>query len=64
MIASSFNEKTGVAFDSAGIGHNFGDKLVDVPAGSTFTAGQTVTVQFVGANPRVCHAFNRLMTSD
>ena len=56
----SSQQKTGVAFDSAGVGHNFGDKLVDVPVRSAFTAGQTVTVQFVGANPRVCHALQSL----
>jgi hypothetical protein len=43
----------GVSFDSAGIGHEFGDVLVDVPSSSTFKAGQTVSAQFVGANPRV-----------
>jgi len=52
LTSRAISLRTGVAFDSPGIGHNFGDKLVDVPAGSTFTTGQTVTVQFVGANPR------------
>jgi len=45
--------QTGVVFDSPGIGHKFGDVLVDVPKSSTFKAGQTVSAQFVGANPRV-----------
>ncbi|KAI9508374.1 Neutral/alkaline nonlysosomal ceramidase [Russula earlei] len=44
--------RSGVAFDSPGSSHQFGDVLVDVPAQSTFTAGQTVSAQFVGANPR------------
>lgn len=52
LTSTAISLRTGVVFDSPGIGHNFGDKLDDVPAGSTFTAGQTVTVQFVGANPR------------
>jgi len=46
-------DQTGVVFDSAGIGHKFGDVLVDVPGSPTFKAGQTVSAQFVGANPRV-----------
>jgi hypothetical protein len=41
-------------FDSPGGGHKFGDVLVNVPAKSTFKAGQTVWATFVGANPRVC----------
>jgi neutral ceramidase len=52
LTSRAISLRTGVVFDSPGIGHNFGDKLVDVPAGSAFTTGQTVTVQFVGANPR------------
>jgi len=38
-----------VVFDSPGTGKKFGDLLVDVPAGLTFTVGQTVSVQFVEA---------------
>ncbi|KAI0269466.1 Neutral/alkaline nonlysosomal ceramidase, partial [Russula aff. rugulosa BPL654] len=52
LTSRAISLRTGVLFDTPGFGHNFGDKLVDVPAGSTFTAGQTVSVQFVGANPR------------
>ena len=43
----------GVTFDSPGIGHNFGDVLIDVHSSPPYTAGQTVWAQFVGANPRV-----------
>jgi neutral ceramidase len=43
--------QTGVVFDSPGAGHNFGDVLIDVH--SSYTVGQTVWAQFVGANPRV-----------
>jgi len=41
-----------VVLDSPAFGHDFGDVLIDVPAGSIFKAGQTVWAQFVGANPR------------
>ncbi|KAI0002253.1 Neutral/alkaline nonlysosomal ceramidase, partial [Russula compacta] len=52
LTSGAISMRTGVIFDSPGIGHHFGDLLVDVPAGSTFTAGETVSAQFVGANPR------------
>ncbi|TRM69784.1 Neutral/alkaline nonlysosomal ceramidase [Schizophyllum amplum] len=50
LTKSAISLQTGVVFDSAGIGRNFGDVLADV--GSSYSAGDTVSVQFVGANPR------------
>jgi len=52
LTSAAISFRTGVFFDGAGIGHGFGDVLVDVPNSSTFKAGQTVSAQFVGANPR------------
>ncbi|KAH9965463.1 Neutral/alkaline nonlysosomal ceramidase [Russula dissimulans] len=52
LTSQAISLRTGVAFDSPGAGKQFGGLLADVPAGSTFTAGQTVSAQFVGANPR------------
>ncbi|KAI0262181.1 Neutral/alkaline nonlysosomal ceramidase [Gloeopeniophorella convolvens] len=52
LTGKAISLRTAVIFDSSPIGHSFGDVLTDVPAGSTFSAGQTVSTQFVGANPR------------
>jgi len=52
LTSVAISLRTGVVFDSPGIGHKFGDVLIDVPASSTFSAGQTVSAAFVGANPR------------
>ena len=40
--------RTGVVFDSAGIGHSFGDVQTDVRTTSTYTAGEAVIATFVG----------------
>lgn len=45
--------KTGVPFDAAPIGQTFGAVLADVNTNWPYQAGQIVSVQFVGANPRV-----------
>ncbi|KAL1682695.1 Neutral/alkaline nonlysosomal ceramidase [Schizophyllum commune] len=50
LTKSAISLQTGVVYDSPGIGHKYGDVLADV--GSSYSAGDTVTVQFVGANPR------------
>ena len=52
VYALFFWLQTGVVFDSAPIGKSFGDVISDVGS-STYHAGDTVAVQFVGANPRV-----------
>ncbi|KAH9888505.1 Neutral/alkaline nonlysosomal ceramidase [Cubamyces lactineus] len=44
--------QTGVVFDAAGIGRDFGDVLTDVRTSSPYTAGEAVIATFVGANPR------------
>ncbi|KAI0705267.1 Neutral/alkaline nonlysosomal ceramidase [Cerioporus squamosus] len=44
--------QTGVVFDSAGIGHSFGDVKTDVRTSSSYAAGEAVIATFVGANPR------------
>ncbi|TFY54669.1 hypothetical protein EVJ58_g8721 [Rhodofomes roseus] len=41
-----------VVQDTAPLGKNFGDVLVDVETNSPYHAGDTVVAQFVGANPR------------
>ncbi|KAI0733823.1 Neutral/alkaline nonlysosomal ceramidase [Fomitopsis betulina] len=41
-----------VVQDTAPLGKNFGDVLVDVAVGSPYHTGDTVVAQFVGANPR------------
>ncbi|KAF8922013.1 Neutral/alkaline nonlysosomal ceramidase [Mucidula mucida] len=49
QTSKAISLQTGVAFDSSG-GNSFGDVLADVKA--SYAVGQTVEVQFVGANPR------------
>ena len=51
-----YSMKTDVAFDAAPIGKTFGAVLVDVNTNWPYQAGQIVSVQFVGANPRVSRA--------
>lgn len=41
-----------VVFDAAPFGRGFGDVLVDVIQDASYAVNQTVSVQFVGANPR------------
>jgi len=52
LTSQAISLRTAVFFDSPGAGQKFGGLLADVPKGSTFKAGQTVSAQFVGANPR------------
>ena len=40
--------RTGVVFDSAGIGHSFGDVQTDVRQTSAYEAGEAVIATFVG----------------
>ncbi|MBC9701134.1 MAG: neutral/alkaline ceramidase, partial [Leuconostoc sp.] len=47
---NSLNLITGVVYDSAPIGKKFGDVRTNVSP--SYTAGQTVSVTFIGANPR------------
>ncbi|KAF9041756.1 Neutral/alkaline nonlysosomal ceramidase [Hymenopellis radicata] len=49
QTSKAISLQTGVVFDSSG-GNSFGDVLADVKA--SYAVGQTVEVQFVGANPR------------
>ncbi|KAF7302949.1 Neutral ceramidase [Mycena kentingensis (nom. inval.)] len=50
LQSSAISLQTGVVFDSAPSGKNFGSVLVDVLP--SYRVGQTVSAQFVGANPR------------
>ncbi|KAK0212090.1 Neutral/alkaline nonlysosomal ceramidase [Desarmillaria ectypa] len=50
QTSKAISLQTGVVFDAAPIGKHFGDVLTDVKA--SYTVGDTVTAQFVGANPR------------
>ncbi|KAI0060570.1 Neutral/alkaline nonlysosomal ceramidase [Artomyces pyxidatus] len=52
LSTEAISLRTGVVFDSAGIGHKFGDIVTDVVNSSSYSAGQTVSAVFVGANPR------------
>lgn len=46
-----------VVFDNPPLGQSFGNVLTDVSS-TPYTAGQTATVQFIGANPRVGICFH------
>ena len=48
-----FFYQTAVLFDAPPIGKNFGAILSDVRTGTPYRAGEIVSAQFVGANPRV-----------
>ncbi|PBK59198.1 Neutral/alkaline nonlysosomal ceramidase [Armillaria solidipes] len=50
QTSKAISLQTGVVFDAAPIGKHFGDVLTDVKA--SYAVGDTVTAQFVGANPR------------
>ncbi|KAI8978173.1 Neutral/alkaline nonlysosomal ceramidase [Trametes punicea] len=52
QTSKAISLRTAVIFDSAGIGHNFGDVLTDVRTSSPYKAGEAVIATFVGANPR------------
>ena len=45
--------QTAVVFDAAPIGKKFGAVLTDASTSAAYHAGDTVSVKFVGANPRV-----------
>jgi neutral ceramidase len=49
-VNNSLSFITGVVYDNAPIGKHFGDVVTDAP--TTASAGQTVNVTFIGANPR------------
>ncbi|ETW74738.1 hypothetical protein HETIRDRAFT_391411 [Heterobasidion irregulare TC 32-1] len=51
LTGSAISLRTGVVFDSAPIGKSFGDVISDVSS-SAYHVGDTVAIQFVGANPR------------
>ncbi|KAF8883297.1 Neutral/alkaline non-lysosomal ceramidase-domain-containing protein [Infundibulicybe gibba] len=51
QTSKAISLQTGVVFDAPPIGKKFGAVLADVET-TTYHAGDTVTVQFVGANPR------------
>ncbi|GLB38061.1 putative neutral/alkaline non-lysosomal ceramidase, C-terminal [Lyophyllum shimeji] len=51
QTSKAISLQTGVVFDSAG-GKKFGDVLIDVNKTALYHAGDTVSAQFVGANPR------------
>ncbi|KAG7441035.1 Neutral/alkaline nonlysosomal ceramidase [Guyanagaster necrorhizus] len=50
QTSKAISLQTGVVFDAAPIGKQFGDVLADV--GASYVVGDTVTAQFVGADPR------------
>ncbi|KAI0764296.1 Neutral/alkaline nonlysosomal ceramidase [Trametes elegans] len=52
QTSKAISLQTGVVFDAAGIGRNFGDVLTDVRTSSPYSAGEAVIATFVGANPR------------
>lgn len=45
--------QTAVVFDAPPIGKKFGAVLTDVQTSTPYRAGNIVSAQFVGANPRV-----------
>ncbi|KAF9449265.1 Neutral/alkaline nonlysosomal ceramidase [Macrolepiota fuliginosa MF-IS2] len=51
QTSKAISLQTGVVFDAAPIGKSFGSVLADVNS-TPYNAGDTVHVQFVGANPR------------
>ncbi|KAF5374642.1 hypothetical protein D9615_008931 [Tricholomella constricta] len=59
QTSKAISLQTGVVFDSAPIGKKFGAVLVDVKTSPAYHAGETVSAQFVGANPRVQYAFEQ-----
>ena len=50
--ANSLNFNSPVVYDTAGIGHNFGDVVTDVDTSRQYNVGDVVTATFRGANPR------------
>ncbi|CAA7260368.1 unnamed protein product [Cyclocybe aegerita] len=52
QTSKAISLQTAVVFDAEPIGQRFGNVLTDVSTTATYSAGQTVSAQFVGANPR------------
>jgi neutral ceramidase len=52
QVSKAISLQTAVVFDAAPLGKKFGQVLSDVQTSSAYHAGDTVKVQFVGANPR------------
>ncbi|EIM80776.1 Neutral/alkaline nonlysosomal ceramidase [Stereum hirsutum FP-91666 SS1] len=50
LTGEAISLRTGVVFDSAPLFKSFGDVVADVQ--SSYTSGETVFAQFIGANPR------------
>ncbi|KAG5641221.1 hypothetical protein DXG03_005696 [Asterophora parasitica] len=53
QTSKAISLQTGVVFDATPIGKKFGAVLVDVKTSPAYRAGDKVSAQFVGANPRV-----------
>jgi len=52
QTSKAISLQTAVLFDAPPLGKAFGAVLVDVNANTSYQAGQSVSAQFVGANPR------------
>ncbi|KAF8959977.1 Neutral/alkaline nonlysosomal ceramidase [Flammula alnicola] len=52
QTSKAISLQTAVVFDAAPIGKKFGAVLTDVNTAAAYHAGDTVSAQFVGANPR------------
>ncbi|THH07802.1 hypothetical protein EW145_g3130 [Phellinidium pouzarii] len=52
QTSKAISLQTAVVFDAPPFFKSFGDVLTDVQTSSAYSAGQTVSAQFVGANPR------------
>ena len=52
QTSKAISLRTGVIVDNAPIGKSFGDVTTDINTDSPYSAGQTVSATFVGANPR------------
>ncbi|KAJ7072962.1 Neutral/alkaline nonlysosomal ceramidase [Mycena amicta] len=52
QTSKAISLKTSVKFDEPPLGRHFGEAVQDVKANYTYKAGETVSVRFVGANPR------------
>ncbi|KAG6816655.1 hypothetical protein H0H87_004298 [Tephrocybe sp. NHM501043] len=61
QTSKAISLQTGVVFDAAPIGNKFGAVLVDVNT-TAYHAGDKVSAQFVGANPRVSDSLSTLFS--
>jgi len=52
LTKNALSLQTGVVFDAPPFGKHFGQVLTDVNTQTPYSAGSSVSVQFVGANPR------------